>query len=102
MAGGRALDRVDELHDHEVRGWFRSEQDVNVVVLSVEGRQFDAVVVREPADNPANDLIWVRAVVRYPNEQPLRLRGSAAVSLSEQMITALYPPTILRSLRSIR
>jgi len=53
-AGGRALDRVDELH--EVCGWFRSEQDVNVVVLSVEVRQFDTVVVREPADDLVNEL----------------------------------------------
>ena len=53
-AGGRALDRVDELH--EVGGRFRSEQDVNVVVLSVEVRQFDAVLVREPADDPTNEL----------------------------------------------
>ena len=53
-AGGRALDRVDELH--EVCGWFRSEQDVYVVVLAVEVRQFDTVVVREPADDLVNEL----------------------------------------------
>jgi len=47
-----ALDRVGELH--EVRGWFRSEQDVYVVVLAVEVRQFNTVVVREPAD----DLVY--------------------------------------------
>ncbi len=53
-AGGCALDCVDELH--EVCGWFCSEQDVNVVVLSVEVRQFDTVVVSEPADDLANEL----------------------------------------------
>jgi len=60
--GGCALDCVDELH--EVCGGFRPEQDVNVVVLVVEGRQFDAVLVGEPADDPVDE--WVRSSVSTP------------------------------------
>ena len=52
--GGRTLHSVDELH--EVRGWLCSKQDVNVVVLAVEVGQFDAVLVREPADDPVDEL----------------------------------------------
>ena len=53
-AGGRALDRVDELH--KVCGRLRSEQDVYVVVLSLKVGQFDTVVVREPADDLVDEL----------------------------------------------